>query len=183
VGFDAESDAHRVYWPDRRTVTVERSVKFPGTTADVEVRLEGENGEISTHQETEPVPSPSTPSASKPPTPTPSSTTQPTPAQVDATKRGRPKRVRKESAYVRRLRSGEGTATGRAGEPVLPRGVQAGSSQATIEEVPDEKEPVAMVSEIVEDERVELAMAAAMGESECVEPTYQEAKRRPDWPK
>ncbi len=29
--------------------------------------------------------------------------------------------------------------------------------------------------------KVELAMAAAMGKSECVEPTYQEAKRRPDW--
>ncbi|TFK78140.1 hypothetical protein K466DRAFT_446736, partial [Polyporus arcularius HHB13444] len=143
VGFDAESDAHRVYWPDRRIVTVERSVKFPGTPTDVEVRLEGEQRETETHQDREPAPSPSTPSASKPPTPTPSSATQPAPAQVDATTRvdapdvlgggfekveeGRPKRVRKESAYVRRLRSGEGTATGRAGEPVLPRGVQAGS--------------------------------------------------------
>ena len=29
MGFDAETkDSHRVYWPERRMVTVERSVKF-----------------------------------------------------------------------------------------------------------------------------------------------------------
>ena len=30
---------------------------------------------------------------------------------------------------------------------------------------------------------IELAMAAVMGEVECIEPTYQEAKKHPDWPK
>ncbi|KAI0070301.1 hypothetical protein K474DRAFT_1608968 [Panus rudis PR-1116 ss-1] len=28
VGYDAESKAHRVYWPDKRTVSVERNVKI-----------------------------------------------------------------------------------------------------------------------------------------------------------
>lgn len=28
MGFDEESNVHRVYWPDRRMITVERSVKF-----------------------------------------------------------------------------------------------------------------------------------------------------------
>ena len=29
MGFDAETkDGHRIYWPEKRSVTVERSVKF-----------------------------------------------------------------------------------------------------------------------------------------------------------
>ena len=43
VGWDEESDAHRVYWPDRRIVTVERSVRFNVNDTDVVVPLEGEN--------------------------------------------------------------------------------------------------------------------------------------------
>lgn len=28
IGFDEESNAHRIYWPEKRSVTIERSVKF-----------------------------------------------------------------------------------------------------------------------------------------------------------
>jgi hypothetical protein len=46
MGFDAETrDGHRIYWPERRTVSVERSVKFNFEPDDVVVgmlRLRGE---------------------------------------------------------------------------------------------------------------------------------------------
>jgi hypothetical protein len=46
VGFDLNSDGHRIYWPEKRTVSVERSVKFSSSglpTVIIEnVELEGE---------------------------------------------------------------------------------------------------------------------------------------------
>ncbi|CDO76235.1 hypothetical protein BN946_scf184644.g9 [Trametes cinnabarina] len=191
VGFDTESDAHRIYWPKRRSVTVERSIFFPETDSDVEVRLEGENEGVSTHLD-ERVTSPSLSNSSVRPIP-PEISDPPTPIVEErapepvgrATSQGEVRqstRVRKESAYVRRLKAGEGTVSGRTGGPVLPRGLQEGT--ARIEEVNEDEqvEIVAMVQETEEDV-VELAMAAAMGDAECVEPSYAEAKKRPDWPK
>ena len=43
VGWDEEADAHRVFWPDRCIVTVERSVRFNVVDADVVVPLVVEN--------------------------------------------------------------------------------------------------------------------------------------------
>ncbi len=95
---------------------------------------------------------------------------------------GRPKRIRKESEYVRRIRSGEGSATGRTGE--LPKGLQPGTKHpATVEEVPDEEDTAAMAFARAEVAEEDFGMAAVMGEAECIEPTFEEAKRRPDWPK
>jgi hypothetical protein len=45
---------------------------------------------------------------------------------------GRPKRLRFESAYIKRLRSGETTVSGRSGDPILPKGVQPGSGNASL---------------------------------------------------
>jgi len=43
VGFDEESQAHRIYWEAKRSVTVERSIKFvPDDVALDPVPLEGE---------------------------------------------------------------------------------------------------------------------------------------------
>ena len=40
MGFDVETrDGHRVYWPERRTVSVERSVRFNFEAEEVVVRL------------------------------------------------------------------------------------------------------------------------------------------------
>jgi hypothetical protein len=33
VGFDGETNGHRVYWPDKRSISIERSIKF--TNGDV----------------------------------------------------------------------------------------------------------------------------------------------------
>ncbi|KAJ3750678.1 hypothetical protein DFH05DRAFT_1384939, partial [Lentinula detonsa] len=44
VGFDEESYAHCVYWPEKRTISVEQSVsfKFEADGVIIEVPLEGE---------------------------------------------------------------------------------------------------------------------------------------------
>lgn len=195
VGFDEESDAHRVYWPRRHTVTVERSVMFPSTDSNVEVQLEGESQTaqppVSTHLD-ERAPSPTSslpdpPTTLQPSIPTEDSRPKKTETAVrepEQRSEGEPRRssrVRKESDYVRRLRAGEGTVSGRAGGPALPIGVQEGT--ARIEEVQEEEEGDTMAMARTEEDEVELAMAAAAGDAECIEPTYAEAKKRPDWPK
>lgn len=65
---------------------------------------------------------------------------------------------------------------------MLPAGLQEG--MARIEEVQEEIEEAETVvmAQVVED-KVELVMAAAMGDAKCIEPTYTEAKKHPDWPK
>jgi len=37
IGFDQESKGHRIYWPEKRSVTVERSVTFIPEEVDVHV--------------------------------------------------------------------------------------------------------------------------------------------------
>ncbi len=88
LGFDGDSSGHRIYWPDNRSIAVERSVKFDNS---VEVQLphtvlnEGEKGKESI-QQTSGVQNaqntPSTPSAtsSSPPAPSIPSTTAPIPS-------------------------------------------------------------------------------------------------------
>lgn len=53
----------------------------------------------------------------------------------------------------------------------------------TMESTEEEEMVVAMAADVECVAQVKNAMAAAMGDAECIEPTYQEAKRRPDWPK
>ena len=67
----------------------------------------------------------------------------------------------------------------------MPRGVQAGTLlQEAVLKAPEEEETVAAVASDVEFvAQLESAMAAAMGDAECIKPTYNEAKKRPDWPK
>ncbi|KAJ2994795.1 hypothetical protein NUW54_g7491 [Trametes sanguinea] len=199
VGFDEETDAHRIYWPERRAITIERSVKFNVAEAhtDVEVPpLEGEkeNQVVETHlgeRDTSPAAEQPSQPLSTTPVAEPIKRAQmlhgpdPLGDGFENATEGRSKRIRKESDYVRRLRAGEGSATGRLGEPVLPRGVQAGTPTARIEEIDEEDEQAtgAVAFEHQEVAEEELALAAAMGEAECIEPTYEEAKKRPDWPK
>jgi len=55
VGFDADSThAHRIYWPGKRTVSVERNIKFDKTEVyipSLDTPLEGENDSDSDDQE------------------------------------------------------------------------------------------------------------------------------------
>jgi hypothetical protein len=72
------------------------------------------------------------------------------------------KRFRKESEYVRMLRDGTGTTGAWSKSNPLPQGMQPGD-KAVIEE--------------------ESAMATVIESAEGLMPTYDEAVKRPDWPK
>src|SRR6202522_2462530 len=86
---------------------------------------------------------------------------------------GRPKRVRQESAAVRRLRTGEGVMSNLPKERgQIPKGIQQVDLPGVIEE--------ADAVEIAE--LNELAAAVVGLEMDELEPSYQEACRRSDWP-
>lgn len=85
--------------------------------------------------------------------------------------------VRKESDYIRRLRAGEGVANYLPNTTLLSKGIQEGSKVGDMvndESASDDWEMVA-----VED----FAMATAMTNAEGLVPSYEEAKRCPDWTK
>ena len=79
---------------------------------------------------------------------------------------GCPKRSRVESAAIKCFRTGEGLLSAKPGEcGRLPLGVQ----QGFIEEVDDSEELATMV-------------AVAVAEMDEIEPSYEEAHMRSDWP-
>ncbi len=120
VGFDEESKGHRIYWEGKRTVTVERSVRFVPETRDVHEEAEDVTLEGEIEGERPAVPISTTTSAPTSPQPSLRATVEDVveddddddvvPAAEPVEESGRPTRVHKESDYVRRLRSGEGTA-------------------------------------------------------------------------
>jgi hypothetical protein len=175
VGFDEESNAHRIYWPSKRSVSVERSVKFNNTDTDVylpnSVPLGGERVTVSLPKDTEK------------PAEQPTSSAPPVTDHLGqnfehpAPNEGRPRRIRTESAAIRRLRAGEGVASHLPRERgELPRGIQEGDEAAQMAELDNED------WEVVNDENVASGMAAAMAEADALEPTYEEAQQRSDWP-
>ena len=166
MGFDSETrDGYRVYWPERRTVTVERSVKFNfDNEVSVEVLpLEGE----SRHVEQQPNTTQPIPETAETPIEAPDAEKIVEPDIVEPTEptEGRGRCIRKESKYVRMLREGTGV-TGEKSS-LLPKGMQSGSMSTVVANV------------AVED----YAMATVVESVEGLMPTYEEACRRPDWPK
>ena len=149
MGFDAETkDRHHIYWPEKRSVTVERSVKF-NFEEEIKVPiLPFENKEVE-QSITPPVEIPEKDDEEKDVI-----------EEIPLTK-GRGKWIRKESEYIRMLREGVGI-TGEKSVKILPKGIQEGTSM---------REPE------------ELAMATAIATSEGLQPTYEEAHKRPDWSK
>ncbi|KAI0675897.1 hypothetical protein C8Q78DRAFT_939085, partial [Trametes maxima] len=119
VGFDGQSKGHRVYWPERRSVTVERNVRFaaPNLPApfvdDDAVELEGEDVVDDDKSVTsEPEPPKDEPTAVRPAGPV----TNLPPVAVPES--GRPTRNRMPSRVVRDILEGRGA------DEVLPRGVR-----------------------------------------------------------
>jgi len=165
MGFDAETrDGHRVYWPERRVVSVERSVKFNFEPKEVVVGtlpLEGECGPEERLTAIEPE--------------TPDDVAVEAPITEAEPVEGRGKRIRKETEYVRLLRDGSGVIGGRTNR-VLPRGIQPGTV------VVDGSEPD-HATVVVDGSAVDYAMATVVESAEGLTPTYEEARRRPDWPK
>ncbi|PIL23016.1 hypothetical protein GSI_14323 [Ganoderma sinense ZZ0214-1] len=159
VGFDPQSKGHRVYWPERRTVTVERNVTFaaanlPAPFADDDADLEGEE-EADEDKSASPTPAPA-------PVPVPDTTPPTAPAPA-----GRPTRTHAPSRIVRDI------LNGKAADKKLPRGVR-------VQEVRDEE----AVEELLTEEVSGVAMASAQAQEEGLDPaSLAEAKRRPEWPR
>ncbi|RDB21868.1 Retrovirus-related Pol polyprotein from transposon TNT 1-94 [Hypsizygus marmoreus] len=174
VGFDVGSDAHRVYWPEKQSVGVERSVKFSNEALTETAPLEGEWETVERPRSPNPVPKATIEEVPDEDMPHPAT---PPPAdhlpnfEMPDPDMGRGRRIRKESDYLRRLREGEGQTSNRPSSPPIPVGIQEGSE---VGDVADEWEMVA-----VED----VAMAAVTEGVEGLMPSYSEAKKRPDWPK
>jgi hypothetical protein len=88
---------------------------------------------------------------------------------------GRGKRIRKETEYVRLLKEGSGVTGNRASE-ILPRGMQHG----TVTTGGGSKDDHAVVAGGPE---IDYAMAMVIESAEGLMPSYEEAWKRPDWPK
>ena len=71
---------------------------------------------------------------------------------------------------MRMLRDGTGVTGERMRSNVLPKGMQDGS-------------PASIVDDVEKDVVEEHAMASVLESAEGIMPSYEEARKRPDWPK
>ena len=154
VGYDEDSSGHRIYSPGKRTVSIQRSIKFDPGDMDIylphTVPLEGERKESERIPETK---------------------EKPADQGVDPLGEnfkqleGRPKCTCIESAALKRLRTGEGVNSNLPREcGQLLKGVQPG-----------------YITEINDDEINPMA-AITVVEMDELESSYEEACMRSDWP-
>jgi Reverse transcriptase (RNA-dependent DNA polymerase)/gag-polypeptide of LTR copia-type len=190
VGYEEASNAHRIYWPDKRKVTVERSIKFDENDilipATVPLEGEFEPEDVQTPTVLTPVESPPTATA---PTPIVHEETAPAPELLpledplsenfERPKEGRGLRVRKESSYVQRLRSGEGTIKGTKNSPILPKGLPSATSVTG----PEETRSDVGAAIDVDIGFFEFAMSAMTDDDLSPDPTFDEARNGHDWPR
>ena len=130
MGFDEETgDGHRVYQAEKRSITVERSVRFNFEEEVVvgQLPLKGENStsEPKTSQ-TAPI---KTTTIDEVVEPAVGAEVPEVPDHLgeefedEQPAEGQGKRIRKESTYMRRLRDGEGVTTGLPSATLLPKGL------------------------------------------------------------
>src|SRR5271168_1899707 len=164
VGFDEESThAHRIYWPDRRIVSIERNIKFDDNfvliPTVVDTPLEGENSE----EGQEEVPTEDNQPINNIPS-----------TQIIIPRRS--SRIRQPTEYIKQLNAGEGSTqgtykNGRAIGPKIPAGMN--SEAGAVGEDEDD----------LEIGGVEFIMGVATMEAEGLDPgSVEEAKGRSDWP-
>lgn len=206
VSFDEPSKAHCVYWPDRRIITVECSVKFnfnavPMVIAEVPLMGEWENTPIewdSSSSEAENTKEQMTDSPEVAESENIAPAHSDTNSSTNTTRKqdllglgfesnhSKGNRICKPSAYIKCLRSGEGHVSAHPSDPIVPKGVQPGTPALE----PVDGGPVSVVegaASIVDEwEGVaveERAMAAVMRDVEGLEPSFEEARKCPDWSK
>jgi hypothetical protein len=126
IKFDEETgDGHCIYWADKRSITVERSVKFNFEEEIVvgQLPLEGENStsELKTSQigPIKPATMEEVVEAEVPGVPDHLGEA----FEEDPPVEGRGKRIRKKTAYVKRLRDAEGVMDGCPSATLLPKGL------------------------------------------------------------
>jgi len=187
VGFDPESDGHRIYFPDRGIIGVEHSVAFEQQEQAVPVvplmaSVQGEQKAVSVKSSRIESPPRTSDQHALPPETTDN---VPTSSNANTDHLGpnfetpdpqlppqRSTRQHFESEYFKRLREGEGTVDGRRSKETptaaLSEVLHGGRSKG---ELPD-------------DDDVVYAMVARISEAEGLDPsTIDEARARPDWVK
>ena len=195
MGLDEKSKGVRIYWPDSRTVGVERNIYVDKTGASAS-RLEGEewDGFGETNADAPLIPRKPSNGSQDPDVAQKSATHHAEPAaineipsdidEIPSEPDERPKRTRKPTERVRDLISGKAVSDNR---PKLGRKIATGVQLPTELPQPVDPEPVpeeidvgkfGMAADFVD----EYCMIAEMSESEALEPRdLKEARRRPDW--
>jgi hypothetical protein len=190
IGFDAETGAHRVYFADRRSIAVERNVSFqkqkeegPALKLTLPIEKESETTDSEDNQQTS---SSSTPANTHQQTPKLQSDPLGLNFEQPSTELRRSTRQQTESPYMRMLRSGAGTHSGKNSDTLFPRGMQ----EVEKEGEDGGGESMGASGEGLEcgsgfdEELTAHAMFAGMSEVEGLEPqTIEDAKTRPDWPR
>src|ERR1700678_874687 len=154
LGVDEQSKGVRIYWPDTKSITVERNVHFNDSSAS---RNEGEQDDVV-------VTKTDLPSTSRTPV-------IETPAEDDSSDAETPvPRIRKPSQRVQDLLQGGATWSNRSKAHKLAPGVP----------LPTQND--ADVADWATNAIDEYALAAETADSEALEPqSLSEAKSRPDW--
>ncbi|KAJ8508349.1 hypothetical protein ONZ45_g9375 [Pleurotus djamor] len=169
VGVDNDH-GHRIYYPHRQQVLVERNVYFDNTSGS---RSEGEDVPVVPPSPDDAIP------AQKPPTPDPTPVpAEPEPEPIPEAElpvepeepaEERSKRVRKPSKRVQDLLTGVGQASSRPRDPKIPAGVQLPTPEPDDDHIPGAFS-------------AEFAMVADMKELVAIDPKdLADAKSRPDW--
>jgi transposase InsO family protein len=183
LSFDIDTRAHRVYWPDSRTVSIECNVYFRSAA-----QLEGEQITIPVAHSEQPAapPAPSTSAPSAPPEAPPS------PAQVQESTPDKPPvqlrrsaRLRMPSRLMHDLQSGEGVMHASSTASSHLCGLQVRDAhQEDAEEAGGVWTVEDGVPALLEDfDGLEHVLMAEVADAKAMEPcTLVEAKRRPDWP-
>jgi hypothetical protein len=193
MGLDESSKGARIYWPDTKTVSIERNVYIDKTKLSVS-RLEGEENEgiVETNPDL-PSKNPSLkshlpyPSTQIPPAPAPSNPhtdIEDPPSEPEA----RSKRTRRPAQRVKDLLDGVAVSSNLPkSHGKLAPGIQLPSQKPQV----DENIPIDKSDAVIEGEGLsewmmvveEYALAAEVSEIEALEPrNLAEAKARPDWP-
>src|SRR6202522_700164 len=156
LGIDKQSKGVRIYWPDTKSITVERNVYYDDTSAS---RCEGEHNVIVTKTDL--------PMANKTPE------IQPTPivAEDDISEAETPNsRIRKPSQRVRELLEGQATWSNRSKAQKVFPGIQLPTA--------DKADTNDWATNAID----EYVFAAETTNSEALEPqSLNEVKSRPDW--
>jgi hypothetical protein len=168
MGIDeASANGCCVYWPNHRTVTVERNVYWDPSDAEL-LSHEGE-------QEHSPSAILTTP-AQPPVLPSPSPVTPPSTPQI--VPMAPTKHIRKPSQHLLDMLSGKAP---------IPTGIQLPSTPPEAGDDPQGESTASQLMAILEDEddtaELSAVLAEFTAEAEALEPTsLAEAQRRPDWP-
>jgi hypothetical protein len=171
MGVDDQSKGFRIYWPDTKSISVERNVYYDKSF--VPGHLEGEESDSGEITETI-LASPSrNPTASSAPTPTATTEAPVAPpstpsAPIPPTPPAPTKRVRKSSQRVIDIISGKAIASTWPSDPKIPVGVQLPKVPETDDPASFEGEGTADQIMMLEETLEEYAMLAEIGEAEAL---------------